>query len=117
MNEELTDLSVRYEEDDEDGVIPDDIPLPAIADEVVRGKRTLSRDQMRLLIELLPYHLPKLSATAHVNFDFAGELERAPERAKVRSAQANLLRLNGPTEPLPTTVASKPFQHYRRRFI
>jgi hypothetical protein len=115
MNEELTDLSVRYEEEAEDAVIPDDISLPAIADEVVRGKRTLSRDQMRLLIELLPYHLPKLSATAHVRLDFAGELERALERAKVRSAQANLgLLLNGPVEPLPPEELKKPMQRYRR---
>jgi hypothetical protein len=117
MNEELTDLSVRYEEEGESGAIPDDIPLPALADEVVRGKRTLSRDQMRLLIELLPYHLPKLSATAHVRFDFAGELERALERAKVRSAQANLgLLLNGPVQELPASELKRPFVRpsYRR---
>jgi hypothetical protein len=100
---------------DQPPTIPDDIPLPAIADEVVRGKRTLSRDQMRLLIELLPYHLPKLSATAHVRFDFAGELERALERAKVRSAQASLgLLLNGPVQELPATELKKPMQRYRR---
>ena len=40
------------------------------------AKRTLSRDQMRLLIELLPYHMPKLSATAHVNLNFAEQLEK-----------------------------------------
>ena len=66
-------------EDDQPRVqtaIPDDIPLQAIADEVVRGKRTLSRDQMRLLIELLPYYLTKLKATAHFNFNFAEQLEK-----------------------------------------
>ena len=116
MNQELTDLNVRYEED-EDQVIPDDVPLSAIADDVVRGKRTLSRDQMRLLIELLPYHMPKLSATAHVNLDFAGELEKALERAKVRSAQANLaLLLNGPVEPLPASELKRPFSNYRNNY-
>jgi hypothetical protein len=90
-------------------VVPDAVRLPQIADQVVRGKRQLSRDQMRLLIELLPYHLPKLSAVAHVRFDFAGELDRALERAKVRSAQAYLPHLNGPVEELPAEELKKPF--------
>ena len=94
--------------------IPDHIPLPQVADEVVRGKRTLSRDQMRLLIELLPYHLPKLSATAHVNLSFASELEKALERAKVRSAQVNLRLVNGPVEQLPASELKGPFQRLRR---
>jgi hypothetical protein len=98
----------------EDETIPDDIPLPQVADEVVRGKRTLSRDQMRLLIELLPYHLPKLSATAHVNYSHADELEKALERAWGRSSQVNLRMVNGPVEPLPAAELKKPFQNLRR---
>jgi hypothetical protein len=115
MNEELTDLNVKYAEEGESGAIPDDIPLQAIADEVVRGKRTLSRDQMRLLIELLPYHLPKLSAVAHAHFDFAGQLEKEL-RAIERSRQP--LPLPPPTiehEPAVTAAEMKaPFSRYRR---
>jgi hypothetical protein len=112
MNEELTDLSVRYAEEVENEVIPDDIPLPIVADEVVRGKRILSRDQMRLLIELLPYHLPKLSAMAIARIDgksFAEALDRCIERS-----QKPVPRFNGPVEELPTTVAKKPMAHFRR---
>ena len=35
--------------------IPDDIPITELAEQVVRGKVKLSRSQMRMLIELLPY--------------------------------------------------------------
>jgi len=116
MNEELTNLNVRYEEDDDKEVIPDNVSWREIADDVVRGKRQLSRDQMRLLIELLPYHMAKLSAVAHVNFDFAAELEKAVERAKVRSGQPVPL-LNAPTvQELPAEELKKPFSrlNYRR---
>src|SRR5262245_11137271 len=113
MDDGYIDLNARYVKEIEDETIPDDIPLPQVADEVVRGKRTLSRDQMRLLIELLPYHLPKLSATAHVRFDFAAELERALERAKLRSAQASLRLVNGPVEELPASELKKPFSNLR----
>jgi hypothetical protein len=41
-----------------------DIPLLEFADSVVRGKMKLSPPQMRLLIELLPYHAPRLTAVA-----------------------------------------------------
>jgi hypothetical protein len=63
--------------------------------------------------------MPKLSATAHVNFDFARELEKALERAWGRSAEANLPRLNGPVEQLPAEELKRPFPNYRnnlRRF-
>ena len=61
--------------------------------------------------------MPKLSATAHVNFDFAGELEKALERAKVRSAQVGLVRLVNEAPPeLPAEELKKPFVrlNYRR---
>jgi hypothetical protein len=57
--------------------IPDDLSLDQIADDVVRGKRTLSPPQMRLLIELLPYYRPKLTAVAHYQGSFAEALEQA----------------------------------------
>ena len=60
--DELVDLSVRTVEPDD--TIPDDISITELAEQVVRGKRKLSQAQMRMLIELLPYYAPKLSAMA-----------------------------------------------------
>jgi len=45
----------------EDEVIPDDIPLMELADKVVRGKVKLAQQQLRMLIEMLPYIAPKLA--------------------------------------------------------
>jgi hypothetical protein len=60
--------------------IPDDLPLLDLADQVVRGKIKLSAQQMRMLIEMLPFVAPKLMAvgvgTIH-NQDFANRLDRA----------------------------------------
>lgn len=94
----------------QDQVIPDDIPLMELADKVVRGKVQLSPQQQRMLIEMLPYIAPKLSATANVTVDgsFAERLERCLERSQ------GPLRLNGPVEPLPREEAKKPFASYRR---
>jgi len=69
--------------------IPDDIPILELAEQVVRGKRKLSREQMRMLIELLPYYEPKLTAIAVGALngqDFYNRLERAilrSERARL----------------------------------
>ena len=78
----------------EDEVIPDDIPLMELADKVVRGKVKLAQQQLRMLIEMLPYIAPKLSATAIATMDgktFAEALNRAK-----RSKSPPLL--NGPVE-------------------
>ena len=56
---------------------------------VVRGEVKLSQSQLRMLIELLPFHLPKLSAVAVGRLtgeSFAERLDRAVEasnRAKL----------------------------------
>jgi len=72
--------------------IPDDISITELAEDVVRGKRT-SQPQMRMLIELLPYYAPKLTAVA-VGYlkgqDFYTRLDRAvdaSERAKLIEAK------------------------------
>jgi hypothetical protein len=115
MNDDgYIDLDASYATEDARDVIPDSVSWREIADDVVRGKRTLSRDQMRLLIELLPYHMPKLSATTHVNFSLADALEKALERAWGRSANANVPRLNGPVPQLDAAEMKKPMQRYRR---
>jgi hypothetical protein len=69
--------------------IPDNIPLPELAEQVVRGKVKLTPAQMRMLIELLPFHMPKLSAvgvgylTNETFADRLGRAIRASERAKL----------------------------------
>jgi hypothetical protein len=78
----------------EDQTIPDDIPLLELADQVVRGKIKLSSQQMRMLIEMLPFVAPKLTAVAHLREGdtFASRLDRCIERSeKVRSAQPKLI--------------------------
>ncbi|MFZ2082391.1 MAG: hypothetical protein WAV38_38205 [Xanthobacteraceae bacterium] len=95
----------------QDQIIPDDIPLMELADKVVRGKVTLSPQQQRMLIEMLPYIVPKLSATANVLLDgksFAEALDRCIERSK------QPVLLNGPVEPLPPEELKKPMSRYRR---
>ena len=69
--------------------IPDDISITELAEDVVRGKRRLSQPQMRMLIELLPYYAPKLTAVAvgwQKGEDFYTRLDKAvsaSEKAKV----------------------------------
>jgi len=75
-------------------LIPDDIPILELAEQVARGKRKISREQMRMLIELLPYYAPKLTAVAIGTLDgqdFYTKLDRAierSERAKMIEARA-----------------------------
>jgi hypothetical protein len=70
-------------------LIPDNIPLPELAEQVVRGKVKLTPMQQRMLIELLPFYMPKLRAVGvgyFTNDTFAKRLERAiaaSERAKL----------------------------------
>ena len=65
-------------------LIPDNIPLPELAEQVVRGKVKLTPMQQRMLIELLPFYMPKLSAVGVgylSNDTFAGRLDRAIARS------------------------------------
>jgi hypothetical protein len=64
--------------------IPDNIPIPELAEQVVRGKVKLTPMQQRMLIELLPFHMPKLSAVGvgyMTNATFAERLDQAIERS------------------------------------
>jgi hypothetical protein len=64
--------------------IPDDVSIPELAEQVARGKRKVSPQQMRMLVELLPYYSPKLTAVAvgHLTSqDFYSRLDRAVERS------------------------------------
>jgi hypothetical protein len=77
--------NLQVYEDPEPEPISDDIPLIDLAEQVVRGKVKLSRPQMRMLIELLPYYAPKLTAVA-VGYlkgqDFYTRLDRAVDRSE-----------------------------------
>jgi hypothetical protein len=94
MSSNFPEMKYEPVAEPEGETIPDDIPLPELAEQVVRGKRKLSPAQMRMLIELLPYVRPKLTAVAvgHMTGDsFYNRLERAINRsnnAKVIEHQA-----------------------------
>jgi len=84
MTEKLTAILDQLEaQQQQSPVIPDDLSYEQIADEVIRGKRTLSPPQMRLLIEIYPYYRPKLTAVAvgHYEGSFADLLDKAIERS------------------------------------
>ncbi len=65
-------------------VIPKGITAPELAEMVMRGEVKLSPQQMRAMIELLPFHAPKLTAVG-VGYlqgdDFASRLDRAIDRS------------------------------------
>src|SRR5262245_60582601 len=82
--------------------IPDNIPLPELADSFVRGKRKLSREQQSMLKELLPYHMPKLTAVAHFQGSFYEALEQAIEKRANRPPPSLVIEGKAvPVEPLP----------------
>jgi hypothetical protein len=66
-------------------VIQKGVTAPELAEMVMRGEVKLSPQQMRAMIELLPFHAPKLSSVAVGYFngeDFASRLERAVQRSE-----------------------------------
>ena len=84
---------------------------------IYRDRKQPLNVRVRCAVEALVHEYPKLSAVAHTRFDFAAELDKATaalERAKERSAQANLPRLNGPVEQLPASELKGPMQRLRR---
>jgi hypothetical protein len=58
--------------------------IPELAEQVVRGKIKLSSMQQRMLIELLPFYMPKLSAVGFIREGdtFASRLERCTARSE-----------------------------------
>jgi hypothetical protein len=80
--------------------IPDNVPLPELAEQVVRGKVKLSPPQLRMLIQLLPFHLPKLSAVGvgfMTNDTFPERLERAINRTEKAKTFTKLIELSAAT--------------------
>ena len=94
--------------------IPDDVPLEDIANDVVRGKLKLTPPQMRLLIELLPYYRPKLTAVAHYQGSFAEALEREIEKRVNRPPPSKLIEGRA-VEVQSAEVLNRPFARLRRR--
>jgi len=86
-------------------LIPDNVPLQELAEQVVRGKVKLTPPQLRMLIELLLFHLPKLSAVGvgyMTNNTFAERLDRAidrSERAKLIAGRAIEVTTNRKSRP------------------
>jgi hypothetical protein len=82
-----------FEAKQQHSVIPKGTTAPELADMVMRGEVKLSPQQMRAMIELLPFHAPKLSAMAVSSLsanDFAKALDRCIERsAKVIEHRRN----------------------------
>jgi hypothetical protein len=110
----VTAVLDQIEAQQQSTAIPDDIPLMQLADMVVRGKMKLSQPQLRLLIELLPYHSPKLTAIASSVMDsqsFGALLDRAIERSR----QPLKLIEAQPVETVSSEVMQKPFARMRRR--
>jgi hypothetical protein len=96
---ELVDLSVKIVEPEK--TIPDNISLAELAERVVRGKVKLSPPQMRMLIELLPFHMPKLSAVGVgyiTNNTFAERLDRAIDRSEKAKTFTKLIELSAAAE-------------------
>src|SRR5262249_8733939 len=97
--------------------IPDDIPLEEIADRVVRGKLKLSPPQMRLLIELLPYYRPKLTAVATAALDgnsFGELLDRAIARQERAKQPPPLIEAKAlPVPTVPASALKRPFARRR----
>jgi hypothetical protein len=80
----LPELQLLEAKQQQHSVIPKGVTAPELADMVMRGEVKLSPQQMRAMIELLPFHAPKLSTVAvgYLNEqDFASRLDRAIDRS------------------------------------
>jgi hypothetical protein len=99
--------------------IPDNVAIPELAEQVVRGKVELTPPQQRMLIELLPYYMPKLSATAIASIDgqtFAEALERCIERSKSPPLLNGSNTIIEHEELVSAITLKKPFPRNYRRF-
>jgi hypothetical protein len=80
----LPELELLEAKQDQPSTIPKGVTAPELADMVMRGEVKLSPQQMRAMVELLPFHAPKLSSVG-VGYldasDFASRLERAVQRS------------------------------------
>ncbi len=115
----LEKIEAHQKRIDDAQTIPDDVPLLEIADSVVRGKRKLSQQQARMLIEMLPYTAPKLMAVAHFSGNFAEQLDKAIEARSMKLIEHEPVQKPEPVAPpsapqLPPEVAKRPMSKLRR---
>jgi hypothetical protein len=102
MSEGIAAVLDRIEAQQQSQSIPDDIPLLELADMVVRGKVKLSPPHQRMLIEMLSFVAPKLTAVAHLREadTFAARLEKCIARSdKVRQQPKLIEDLRFKREP------------------
>jgi hypothetical protein len=81
----LPELQALEAKQQQHSAIPKGVTAPELADMVMRGEVKLSPQQMRAMVELLPFHAPKLSNVAHgylTGNDFPSRLERCIERSE-----------------------------------
>jgi hypothetical protein len=83
---------------------------------VYRDRKQPLNVRVRCAIEALNHKYGKVSARPDTSMSGQQSFAERLERAIMRSQQPVPL-LNGPVEPLPATVASKPFPRPYRRFI
>jgi hypothetical protein len=114
MVDAVNEVLNRIEQQKVEPELPDNIGALPLLQMAYRGKVKLSPQQARCAIEALPYETPKLSATAHLNVNFAEQLEK--ELRAIERSKQPVPMLNSPVEELPATVANKPFTrpNYRR---
>src|SRR5215472_2219691 len=100
-------------------LIPDELSYDQIADEVIRGKRKLSPQQLRWLIEIFPYYRPKLTAVATAALDgnsFGELLDRAIARVERSKQPPPIIEAKAlPTVPHPASELKGPMARLRRR--
>lgn len=87
---------IEAEQQQSASAIPDNVSIPELAEQVVRGKVKLTPPQQRMLIELLPFYMPKLSAVG-VGYmtaeDFASRLDRAIERSGAKLIEGRAIEV------------------------
>ena len=114
----LATVDAALAELEQEPIVPEGETSLQLLQAIYKDKKQPLNVRVRCAIEALQYEVPKLSATAIATIDgqtFAEALERATARSEIaRNGSPPLL--NGPVEPLPTTVANKPFArpNYRR---
>lgn len=82
---------------------------------VYRDRKQPLNVRVRCAIEALNHEYGKVSAVPVTSISGQQSFAERLERAIARSQSPPLL--NGPVEPLPATVASRPFSRPYRRFI
>jgi hypothetical protein len=78
--------------------VPEDIPIEEWSELYLRGKLDLTKEELRVLIEMLPYLRPKLMAVGHTRLgdDFSAKLDRCIQRSE--KVRVKLIEYQPPVE-------------------